>query len=125
MSSLFSRMVSSSPSLLATMLIMACYLVTGTKQHYHKWYNKPFLRDGPPKLFLHKSQLPPVPLYMPAVNDKPLKTDRCELRKVVFTQDAESPQVSRQVYLLTLRDKKNSTCFTREKLFYSKNNLQY
>lgn len=106
-------MVSSGLTLL-TITIVGCYLVTGSEPHW-KWH-KPYAWDGPPKYLrsaVYKPKLPaPKPLsyspalhekpYSPAQHDKPysaahekppFKSDHCELRKVIFTQEAESPQV--------------------------------
>lgn len=87
--------------------IFTGYLVTVTEQHPPKWF-KPHSWDSPVKYshLQYKPQLvhlvqPPLPKpkplsYLPhsiSLN-KPFKTDlSCQLRKVVFTQDADSPQV--------------------------------
>jgi len=91
----FSRtMVSAGLQLIAVTAIASCYLVAVTDQHPPKWY-KPYSWNGPPKhshLSVYNNKPQPHP-YFQQVGQKPSKVDQCQLRKVVFTQDAQSPQV--------------------------------
>lgn len=75
--------------------IASFHFVSDTEQH-RKWY-KPYAWDGPPK-YLHsiviKSPSPSLPIYLPP-EEKPFKSaNTCDLRKVVFTQSSDSPQVN-------------------------------
>lgn len=85
-------MVSIRMMAMALMVVWGC-LMTASEENW-KWY-KPYTWMSSAKSSHH-----------PAVYGKPLPRpyispghekhrDRCELRKVVFTQDAESPQVSK------------------------------
>jgi len=75
------------------LVVVWCCSMTASEQHWK--YSKPYTWMSSPKSY--------SPSY-PAVYGKPLPRshissgydkhrDRCELRKAVFTQDAESPQV--------------------------------
>lgn len=90
-------MVMSRRTIIAIVTIVSCYFVSNTHQLWKS--HKPYAWDGPPK-YLHsiviKSPPPPPPpsaIYLSS-DEKPFKPpNNCDLRKVVFTQSAESPQV--------------------------------
>jgi hypothetical protein len=89
--SLYLRMVSTRLTVMA--IVAWCCTLTASEQ-YWKWH-KPYTWNSSPKLNLptHAAVYgKPLPRPYLSAHEKP--RDRCELRKVVFTQDAESPQVS-------------------------------
>jgi len=82
-----------STQMTAIVIVVWCCTMTASEQ-YWKWH-KPYTWNSSPKLNLppHSAVYgKPLPRPYSAAHEKP--RDHCELRKVVFTQDAESPQVS-------------------------------
>jgi len=77
------------------LVVVWCCSMTASEQHL-KWYNKPYAWMSSPKSYSPSHPAvygKPLPRpYIPPGHDK--HRDRCELRKAVFTQDADSPQVS-------------------------------
>lgn len=77
------------------LVVVCCCSLTASEQNW-KWY-KPYTWMSSPKSSYSSSHptiySKPLPRpYISSGHDK--QRDRCELRKVVFTQDADSPQVS-------------------------------
>ncbi|CAH1726566.1 unnamed protein product [Aphis gossypii] len=92
--------------LTAMVIVVWCCTMTASEQ-YWKWH-KPYTWNSSPKLNLptHSAVYgKPLPRPYSAAHEKP--RDRCELRKVVFTQDAESPQYI--VYKTKIPDLKEFT----------------
>lgn len=95
---IFFRMILIGRTVIVTAIIASFYFVSDTEQHWKS--HKSYSWDGPPK-YLHTVVIkspppPPLPstIYLPS-DEKPFKSaDNCELRKVVFTQGADSPQVN-------------------------------
>jgi len=88
-------MVSTRLMALALVVVWGCSM-TASEENW-KWY-KPYTWMSSAKSYSPSSHHPAVygkPLPRPYISPGHDKhRDRCELRKVVFTQDAESPQVS-------------------------------
>jgi len=86
-------MVSTRLMAMALVVVWGCSVTTSEENW--KWY-KPYTWMSSPKSYtpshpaVYRKPLPRP--YISPGHDK--HRDRCELRKVVFTQDAESPQVS-------------------------------
>jgi len=82
-----------STRLTAMVIMVWCCTMTASEQ-YWKWH-KPYTWNSSPKLnFPMHSAVYGKPLPRPYSSAYEKPRDHCELRKAVFTQDAESPQVS-------------------------------
>lgn len=93
------RMITTKLSLI-TVALLSSFLVTRGDQNNWKW-QKPYAFESRPPKYLHSEVHNQPKPYSPIAETSPsapFKPDRCELRKVVFTQDSRSPQVRKNLH---------------------------